>query len=167
MSEIPTNRLRAYNVALASLTHWLHNLAVSKATPFMLVSSPYGAYFIFGSINIVMAIAGCWVPETKGVSLPGTVSILYIIANADWRYLRSPWSVWTRSLAQRTSRTSRMLVWRQGMLKRLVLTATTRRTRIGPKVEHALGADILVSLHIAQIYAGMMLKRHSSEAAWG
>ncbi|TPX11622.1 uncharacterized protein E0L32_007601 [Thyridium curvatum] len=69
VSEIPTNRLRAYNVALASLTHWLHNLAVSKATPFMLVSSPYGAYFIFGSINIVMAIAGCWVPETKGISL--------------------------------------------------------------------------------------------------
>ena len=68
VSEIPTNRLRAYNVALASLTHWLHNLAVSKATPVMLLSTPYGAYFIFGSINLSMGIAAYWLPETKGVS---------------------------------------------------------------------------------------------------
>ncbi|KAI1625636.1 MFS transporter [Exophiala viscosa] len=33
VSEIPSNRLRAYNVALASFTHWVNNLAVSKATP--------------------------------------------------------------------------------------------------------------------------------------
>ncbi|KAI5458839.1 hypothetical protein BGZ63DRAFT_362069 [Mariannaea sp. PMI_226] len=69
VSEIPTNRLRAYNVALAALTHWLHNLAVSKATPVMLFSTPYGAYFIFGSLNITMAILAFWIPETKGVSL--------------------------------------------------------------------------------------------------
>lgn len=68
VSEIPTNRLRAYNVALASLTHWLHNLAVSKATPVMLLATPYGAYFIFGSINLCMGIAAYWLPETKGVS---------------------------------------------------------------------------------------------------
>ena len=67
-SEIPTNRLRAYNVALASLTHWLHNLAVSKTTPIMLFSTPFGAYFIFGSFNITMAIVAFWLPETKGVS---------------------------------------------------------------------------------------------------
>ncbi|KAF4984478.1 hypothetical protein FZEAL_326 [Fusarium zealandicum] len=69
VSEIPTNRLRAYNVALASLTHWLHNLAVSKATPVMLLSSPYGAYFIFGSFNFMAAVAAYWIPETKGISL--------------------------------------------------------------------------------------------------
>ncbi|KAM5343755.1 hypothetical protein ACJ41O_012292 [Fusarium nematophilum] len=69
VSEIPTNRLRAYNVALASLTHWLHNLAVSKATPVMLLSTPYGAYFIFGSVNFTMAICAWWIPETKGISL--------------------------------------------------------------------------------------------------
>ncbi|KAH6976162.1 hypothetical protein BKA56DRAFT_488860 [Ilyonectria sp. MPI-CAGE-AT-0026] len=69
VSEIPTNRLRAYNVALASLTHWLHNLAVSKATPVMLLTSPYRAYFIFGSVNFVMSIAAFWIPETKGISL--------------------------------------------------------------------------------------------------
>ena len=68
MSEIPTNRMRAYNVGLASLTHWLQNLAVTKATPTMLVTVPYGAYFIFGSFNFVMAVLAFWLPETKGVS---------------------------------------------------------------------------------------------------
>jgi hypothetical protein len=70
VSEIPTNRIRAYNVALASFTHWVHNLAVSKATPVMLVTTPYGAYFIFGSVNFIMAIIAFWIPETKGVSGP-------------------------------------------------------------------------------------------------
>ncbi|KAH7171365.1 hypothetical protein EDB81DRAFT_710112 [Dactylonectria macrodidyma] len=69
VSEIPTNRLRAYNVALASFTHWVHNLAVSKATPVMLLSDPYRAYFIFGSFNLFMAIVAFWLPETKGISL--------------------------------------------------------------------------------------------------
>lgn len=67
VSEIPSNRLRAYNVALASFTHWVMNLTVSKTTPVMLLSTPYKTYFIFGSINVVMAIAGYWLPETKGV----------------------------------------------------------------------------------------------------
>jgi hypothetical protein len=77
VSEIPTNRLRAYNVALASLTHWLHNLAVSKATPVMLISVPYGAYFIFGSFNFTMAILAYWVPETKGVSFLSTLPLFH------------------------------------------------------------------------------------------
>lgn len=68
-SEIPTNRLRAYNVALASFVHWVHNLAVSKTTPIMLVNIPFGAYFVFGSVNFIMAIAAWWIPETKGISL--------------------------------------------------------------------------------------------------
>lgn len=73
VSEIPSNRLRAYNVALASFTHWVMNLTVSKTAPVMLVSTPYKTYFIFGSINVVMTIAAFWIPETKGVSL--TVSL--------------------------------------------------------------------------------------------
>ncbi|KAL1849121.1 hypothetical protein VTK73DRAFT_9963 [Phialemonium thermophilum] len=68
-SEIPSNRLRAYTVALTSFTHWVNNLAVSKATPVMFVSTPYKTYFIFGSFNLIMAILAFWVPETKGVSL--------------------------------------------------------------------------------------------------
>lgn len=70
VSEIPTNRLRAYNVALASFVHWVMNLAVSKATPVMFLNIPYGAYFIFGSFNAVMAVIAFWLPETKGVSFP-------------------------------------------------------------------------------------------------
>ncbi|KAH8176773.1 sugar transporter domain-containing protein [Sarocladium implicatum] len=69
VSEIPSNRLRAYNVALASFVHWVMNLVVSKATPVMLTNIPYGTYFIFGSFNAVMAICSFWLPETKGVSL--------------------------------------------------------------------------------------------------
>ncbi|KAF4972000.1 hypothetical protein FSARC_1330 [Fusarium sarcochroum] len=69
VSEIPTNRLRAYNVALASFTHWVHNLAVSKSTPVMLLHNPYRAYFIFGSFNFFMAVVAFWIPETKGISL--------------------------------------------------------------------------------------------------
>lgn len=68
VSEIPSNRLRAYNVALASFTHWVMNLVVSKTTPVMLVETPYKTYFIFGAINVVMAVVAFWIPETKGVS---------------------------------------------------------------------------------------------------
>ena len=68
-SEIPTNRLRAYTVALASFTHWVHNLIVTKATPFMLKVDPYRAYFIFGAFNLAGAVLAFWLPETKGVSL--------------------------------------------------------------------------------------------------
>ena len=34
----------------------------------MLSNIPYGAYFVFGSVNFVMAIVAFWLPETKGVS---------------------------------------------------------------------------------------------------
>lgn len=34
----------------------------------MLFSTPFGVYFIFGSVNFIMAIAAWWIPETKGVS---------------------------------------------------------------------------------------------------
>lgn len=75
VSEIPTNRLRANNVALASFMHWVHNLAVSKATPVMLLSDPYRAYFIFGAFNFAGAVAAFWLPETKGVSIPLSSSL--------------------------------------------------------------------------------------------
>jgi sugar porter (SP) family MFS transporter len=69
ISEIPTNRLRAYNVALGTFVHWVMNLVVSKTTPYMLAEDPYRTYFIFGSFNAVMAIIAFWLPETKGLSL--------------------------------------------------------------------------------------------------
>ena len=56
------------------------NLAVSKATPVILNATPYGAYFIFGSFNVVMAICAFWLPETKGVS--SRFLLLFFLGNA-------------------------------------------------------------------------------------
>ena len=75
VSEIPSNRLRGYNVSLAAATQWLFNLVVARVTPVMLVTvggpTGYGTYFIYGSFCFVMGIAAIWLPETKGVSQAG------------------------------------------------------------------------------------------------
>lgn len=72
VSEIPSNRLRGYNVSLAAATQWLFNLVVARTTPVMLVtvggSTGYGTYFIYGSFCFAMGVAAWWLPETKGVS---------------------------------------------------------------------------------------------------
>ena len=72
VSEIPTNRLRGYNVSLAAATQWLFNLVVARVTPVMLVKAGgptgYGTYFIYGSFCFTMAMLAPWIPETKGVS---------------------------------------------------------------------------------------------------
>ena len=72
VSEIPSNRLRGYNVSLAAATQWLFNLVVARVSPVMLVSAGgptgYGTYFIYGSFCFAMGIVAFWIPETKGVS---------------------------------------------------------------------------------------------------
>ncbi|KAH8682967.1 putative quinate permease [Tricladium varicosporioides] len=73
VSEIPTARLRAMNVALAASTQWLFNFVVAQAVPHMLVTvgkGGYGTYFIFGSFCFSMFFF-VWflIPETKGMSL--------------------------------------------------------------------------------------------------
>ena len=74
VSEIPTARLRALNVAMAAATQWLFNFVVARATPNMMVTvggeTGYGTYFIYGSFCFAMFVF-TWlcVPETKGVSL--------------------------------------------------------------------------------------------------
>lgn len=72
VSEIPTNRLRGYTVAIAASTQWVFNLVVTRITPIMLKtvggSSGYGTYFLYGSFCFVMATCAFWIPETKGVS---------------------------------------------------------------------------------------------------
>lgn len=72
VSEIPTNRLRAYNVSLAAATQWLFNFAVTRATPEMLLnmgSNGFGTYFFYGCCCFTMGVIAFFVPETKGVSL--------------------------------------------------------------------------------------------------
>ena len=73
VSEIPTARLRAMNVALAAATQWLFNFVVAQAVPHMLATvgrAGYGTYFIFGSFCFSMFVF-VWflIPETKGMSL--------------------------------------------------------------------------------------------------
>lgn len=73
VSEIPTARLRAMNVAMAAATQWLFNFVVAQAVPHMMKTvgkGGYGTYFIFGSFCFSMFFF-VWflVPETKGVSL--------------------------------------------------------------------------------------------------
>lgn len=73
VSEIPTARLRAMNVALAAATQWLFNFVVAQAVPHMLANvghAGYGTYFIFGSFCFSMFFF-VWflIPETKGLSL--------------------------------------------------------------------------------------------------
>ena len=73
VSEIPTSRLRGFNVAAAAATQWLFNFVVARATPVMLLTvgnAGYGTYFIFGSFcfTMVLFVYFCC-PETKGLSL--------------------------------------------------------------------------------------------------
>jgi len=73
VSEIPTARLRAMNVAIAAATQWLFNFVVAQAVPRMLATvgkAGYGTYFIFGSFCFAMFVF-VWflIPETKGLSL--------------------------------------------------------------------------------------------------
>ncbi|KAK6076458.1 hypothetical protein SCUP234_07192 [Seiridium cupressi] len=73
VAEIPTQRLRPLNVALAAATQWLFNFVVARAVPNMIATAGangYGTYLIFGSFGVVMLVF-VWflVPETKGVSL--------------------------------------------------------------------------------------------------
>jgi len=75
VSEIPTARLRAMNVALAAATQWLFNFVVAQAVPHMLQDghmgkAGYGTYFFFGSCCFSMFFY-VWflIPETKGMSL--------------------------------------------------------------------------------------------------
>ncbi|KAI9734018.1 MAG: hypothetical protein M1834_002675 [Cirrosporium novae-zelandiae] len=73
VSEIPTARLRAMNVAIAAATQWLFNFVVARAVPNMLATvgdHGYGTYLIFGCFCFTMWIFVFFcIPETKGLSL--------------------------------------------------------------------------------------------------
>ncbi|ORY71176.1 general substrate transporter [Pseudomassariella vexata] len=91
VSEIPSARLRAMNVAQAAATQWLFNFVVARskfthtssletlalricqAVPTMMRNmgyAGYGTYFLFGSFCAAMFFFAFFlVPETKGMSL--------------------------------------------------------------------------------------------------
>ncbi|EQK97459.1 quinate permease [Ophiocordyceps sinensis CO18] len=73
VSEIPTARLRAMNVALAAAVQWLFNFVMARTVLTMqntMGKAGYGMFFMFGAFDMMMGIF-VWfcVPETKGISL--------------------------------------------------------------------------------------------------
>jgi len=85
VSEIPTARLRAMNVAIAAATQWLFNFVVAQAVPRMLANvgkAGYGTYFIFGSFCFSMFIfVWFFIPETKGISLEKMDELFGVVEN--------------------------------------------------------------------------------------
>ncbi|KAF7548731.1 hypothetical protein G7046_g8572 [Stylonectria norvegica] len=73
VSEIPTARLRAMNVAIAAGTQWLFNFIVARTVLTMqdtMGEAGYGMFFMFGSFCIIMGtFVWFFIPETKGLSL--------------------------------------------------------------------------------------------------
>ncbi|PTB42235.1 uncharacterized protein TrAFT101_008672 [Trichoderma asperellum] len=73
VSEIPTARLRATNVAIAAGTQWLFNFVCARSVLTMQATmgkAGYGMFFMFGSFCFIMGLfVWFFVPETKGLSL--------------------------------------------------------------------------------------------------
>ncbi|KAK0741501.1 putative sugar transporter protein [Schizothecium vesticola] len=73
VSEIPTARLRALNVALGAATQWLFNFIIARTVLTMQVTmgtAGYGMFFLFGTFGWIMGIfVWFFIPETKGLSL--------------------------------------------------------------------------------------------------
>ncbi|RSL43969.1 hypothetical protein CEP53_011445 [Fusarium sp. AF-6] len=73
VSEIPTARLRALNVAIGAATQWLFNFIIARTVLTMqktMGPAGYGMFFMFGSFGVLMGLfVWFFVPETKGLSL--------------------------------------------------------------------------------------------------
>ncbi|KKA27750.1 hypothetical protein TD95_001289 [Thielaviopsis punctulata] len=73
VSEIPSARLRALNVAIAAATQWLFNFVIARTVLTMqrtMGEMGYGMFFMFGSFSFCMGIfVFFFIPETKGLSL--------------------------------------------------------------------------------------------------
>jgi len=73
VSEIPTARLRALNVAMGAATQWLFNFIIARTVLTMQVTmgtAGYGMFFLFGTFGWIMGIfVWFFIPETKGLSL--------------------------------------------------------------------------------------------------
>ncbi|SPO00784.1 related to quinate transport protein [Cephalotrichum gorgonifer] len=73
VSEIPTARLRALNVALGAATQWLFNFIIARTVLEMkrtMGTAGYGMFFLFGTFCAMMGtFVWFFIPETKGLSL--------------------------------------------------------------------------------------------------
>ncbi|PKS10674.1 hypothetical protein jhhlp_002430 [Lomentospora prolificans] len=73
VSEIPTARLRALNVALGAAVQWLFNFIIARTVLEMkrtMGTAGYGMFFLFGCFCALMGVfVWFFIPETKGLSL--------------------------------------------------------------------------------------------------
>ncbi|KAM0793008.1 hypothetical protein ACM66B_000501 [Microbotryomycetes sp. NB124-2] len=69
-SEIFPLRIRSFNVAITTFTHWAFNLCIAKSVPYMIANIKYGTYFVFAAM---LSLGFIWtyfyLPETKGIAL--------------------------------------------------------------------------------------------------
>ncbi|KAL2264599.1 hypothetical protein VTJ83DRAFT_7109 [Remersonia thermophila] len=86
VSEIPTARLRALNVAMGAATQWLFNFIIARTVLTMQVTmgtAGYGMFFLFGTFGWIMgAFVWFFIPETKGVSLEKMDELFGVTAHA-------------------------------------------------------------------------------------
>lgn len=86
ISEIPTARLRALNVAIGAATQWLFNFIVARTVLTMQVSmgtAGYGMFFLFGTFGWIMGIfVWFFIPETKGLSLENMDALFGVTTQA-------------------------------------------------------------------------------------
>jgi hypothetical protein len=58
------------SATLGAAAQWLGNLAVVKATPYMITSLGYGTFFFFGSCAFLGSLyVYFYVPESRGVPM--------------------------------------------------------------------------------------------------
>ncbi|KAL5603894.1 hypothetical protein FOVSG1_006644 [Fusarium oxysporum f. sp. vasinfectum] len=73
MSEIPSARLRAINVAIGATTQWLFNFVIPRTVLTMqatMGTAGSGMFLMFGSFCVVMGVfSWIFIPETRGLSL--------------------------------------------------------------------------------------------------
>ncbi|KAH6873463.1 general substrate transporter [Thelonectria olida] len=85
ISEIPTARLRAINVATGAATQWLFNFIIARTVLTMQATmgqAGYGMFFMFGSFCVLMgAFVWFFVPETKGLSLEQMDELFGVMAS--------------------------------------------------------------------------------------
>ncbi|KAG8977044.1 hypothetical protein FRC05_002565 [Tulasnella sp. 425] len=70
MAESVPNHLRSLTMALGMVSNWFFNILISKATPILLNSIPWGTFVIFG-ITTLCAVAWAMLlfPETGGYAI--------------------------------------------------------------------------------------------------
>ncbi|CAO1614888.1 unnamed protein product [Sympodiomycopsis kandeliae] len=65
-SEVSSQHLRSFTMALASMTQWCFNCIIARVTPNMLLELKYGTFIFFGSMTVLACIwAAVFLPETS------------------------------------------------------------------------------------------------------